>query len=279
MDGSICVGLAGDGESGPEVETEDVGPKSFVPRHTPPSSLINHSPCTLLPSPNHSTDGANNGLIASSCKGSPCKLLRLVVMGLMLLRDDEVEFIDTMRHSSEVRQILATGERGAQARTAKRIHIKYLERFGGPLLGETDDEFSARRNDNKKAKRLIAEDEAACKIRKENAYSRILGVLKRTSQNSSRRRRPSEDVGDAPQAHIAPRKVLSTLIPPTSGFREFQASDRAEHGSSAARSGVLPAGIRIRHPRIEPQREPEPLRIAAHMDHMFEPHLFDRPLQ
>ncbi|EJF55969.1 hypothetical protein DICSQDRAFT_175360 [Dichomitus squalens LYAD-421 SS1] len=92
-------------------------------------------------------------------------------MGLTLLRDDEADFIDMMRHSSEVRKILATGERGAQRRAAKRIHIKYLEKFADPLPGETDEQFEARRSENKKAKRLIAEDADACKTRKEHAFS------------------------------------------------------------------------------------------------------------
>ena len=92
-------------------------------------------------------------------------------MGLTLLRDDEAAFIETERHSSPVRKILANGQRGAQSSAAKRIHIKYLEQFGDPLPGETDEEFLERRMKNKKARRLLAEDAADCKAHKESVYS------------------------------------------------------------------------------------------------------------
>lgn len=79
-------------------------------------------------------------------------------MGRTELRDDERDFIEQLRVSTMIRNILNSG-RGGQRRAAIRIHEEYLKQYDRLLQGETDAEYAARVCSNSKARRMVAETE------------------------------------------------------------------------------------------------------------------------
>ncbi len=79
-------------------------------------------------------------------------------MGATALRDDELEFIESLRVSADIRKI-NDGSHGAMTRAARRLEELYREKFSDTLPGETEAEFRARRAIKKNARRLIAETE------------------------------------------------------------------------------------------------------------------------
>ncbi len=81
-------------------------------------------------------------------------------MGATALRDDELEFIESMRVSADIRKI-NDGSHGAMSRAARRVEELYREKFSGLLSGETEAEFRARRQIKKNARRLTAETQEA----------------------------------------------------------------------------------------------------------------------
>ncbi|RDX45952.1 hypothetical protein OH76DRAFT_1485919 [Lentinus brumalis] len=131
-------------------------------------------------------------------------------MGRRQLRDDEFEFIEQTQRSDDIRRILR-GPHGAQAAASKRIEQLYRERFSGLLSGETEEEYNARRRKNPKAVRLHDETE--------DERKRILGVLKRGSDNFSRRKHARGNEDSENELQSTP--VASAT---TNAYREFQSS-------------------------------------------------------
>lgn len=79
-------------------------------------------------------------------------------MGASALRDDELEFIEALRVSPEIRK-LNDGSHGAMTRAARRVEELYRQKFQDCLPGETDAEFRERRVKKKNAKRFFPETE------------------------------------------------------------------------------------------------------------------------
>ncbi|KAI0743714.1 hypothetical protein C8Q80DRAFT_1220618 [Daedaleopsis nitida] len=80
----------------------------------------------------------------------------LPAMGLKCLHDDELEFIERQRGTSNIRNIL-NGGWGSLRRATTRIHELYLLEFLGPLLGETDERYAQRLAGNPKARQFEEE--------------------------------------------------------------------------------------------------------------------------